>query len=67
MNTKQQEINLQHDSVLYREYTEYMKTGATNMQALVQVAITNELEVITVFDALLRAEHRDLQGASVGD
>lgn len=44
-----------------------MKNGATNMQALVQVAITNELEVITVFDALVRAEHRDLQGASVGD
>jgi len=67
MNSKQQETNLKHDSMLYREYTEFMKNGATNMQALVQVAITNELEVITVFDALVRAEHRDLPGASVGD
>lgn len=67
MNTKQQEINSQHDSVLYREYTEYMKTGATNIQALVQVAITNELEVITVFNALVRAEHLDLPSAPDGD
>ena len=46
--------------MLYQEYTEYMKTGATNVQALVQVAITNELEVVTVFDALVRAEHRNM-------
>lgn len=55
-----QKINSQQDLMLYQEYTEYMKTGATNVQALVQVAITNELEVVTVFDALVRAEHRNM-------
>lgn len=44
-----------------------MKTGATNIQALVQVAITNELEAVKVFDALERAEHRNLQGETGGD
>lgn len=52
---------------LYQEYTEYMRTGATNLQALVQVAIRNELEVLMVFDALVLAERRNLQGAVAGD
>jgi hypothetical protein len=67
MKIKLQEINSRQDAILYQEYTEYMKTGATNIQALVQVAITNELEAAKVFDALARAEHRNLQGAAGGD
>lgn len=62
-----QKINSQQDLMLYQEYTEYMKTGATNVQALVQVAITNELDVGTVFGALVRAEHRNMQGAALGN
>lgn len=50
-------VNSQQDSVLHQEYMEYMETGATNIEALVQVAITNELDVVTVFDALVRTEH----------
>lgn len=67
MKTKSQQINLQQDAILYQEYIEYMKNGATNIQALVQVAITNELDAVKVFDALVRAEHRNLQGTAVGD
>lgn len=67
MKIKPQDINWQQDSMLYQEYAEYMKTGATNIQAVVQVAITNELEVVTVFNALVRAEHRDLHSAVAGD
>lgn len=60
MKIKLQEIDFRQDTSLYQEYAEYMKTGATNIQALVQVAVTNELEVITVFNALVRAEQMDL-------
>lgn len=67
MKIKPQEIDSRQDSVLYHEYTDYMNTGATNIQALVQVAVTNELEVITVFDALVRAEQSDLHSAPAGD
>jgi len=67
MKIKLQETHSQQDAILYQEYIEYMKTGATNIQALVQVAITNELEAVKVFDALERAEHRNLQGETGGD
>lgn len=67
MKIKLQETHSQQDAILYQEYIEYMKTGATNIQALVQVAITNEMEAVKVFDALARAEHRNLQGETGGD
>lgn len=67
MKIKSQKIESLQDAMLFQEYTEYMKTGATNMQALVQVAITNELEAITVFDALVRAEYQNLQHPTVAD
>jgi hypothetical protein len=67
MKIKPQEIDSRQDSVLCHEYSEYMKTGATNIEALVQVAVTNELEVITVFNALVRAEQSDLHSAPTGD
>jgi len=67
MKIKPQQIDLRQDAILYQEYTEYIRTGATNIQALVQVAIANELEAVRVFDALARAEHRNLQGETGGE
>lgn len=44
----------QQDTALHNEYMECINTGATNVEALVQVAITNEMDVVVVFEALVR-------------
>lgn len=45
---------VQIDNALHNEYQDYINVGATNVEALVQVATANELSVIDVFDALVR-------------
>lgn len=42
------------DKALHAEYLEYIDAGATNVEALIQVATTNELSAMIVFDSLVR-------------
>lgn len=44
----------QIDNALHNEYQDYINVGATNVEALVQVATSNEMDVIAVFEALVR-------------
>lgn len=45
---------VQIDNALHNEYEDYINVGATNVEALVQVAQANEMDVIAVFEALVR-------------
>jgi hypothetical protein len=44
----------QIDQAVFREYMDYIDTGATEAEALMQVATANELTYGDVYDALLR-------------
>jgi hypothetical protein len=44
----------QIDQGIFREYMDYITVGATEAEALMQVATTNELTCGDVYDALLR-------------
>lgn len=45
---------IQIDNALHNEYEDYINVGATNVEALVQVATANEMDVVAVFEALVR-------------
>lgn len=45
---------VQIDNALHNEYEDYINVGATNVEALVQVAQANEMDVVAVFEALVR-------------
>jgi hypothetical protein len=42
------------DQAIFNEYMQYIDVGATEAEALMQVATTNELTCGDVYDALLR-------------
>jgi hypothetical protein len=44
----------QIDQAFFNEYMDYIAVGATEAEALMQVATTNELTCGDVYDALLR-------------
>jgi hypothetical protein len=45
----------QIDQAILIEYTDYIDVGATEAEALMQVATTNEVSASDVYDALLRS------------
>jgi hypothetical protein len=53
--TGNSKMNQAHnDQAVFREYIDYIDVGATEAEALMQVATTNELTCGDVYDALLR-------------
>ena len=57
METQLTEMKMQQakiDKAYLSEYHGYIETGATEAEAVVQVATTNEVSVCVVYDALVR-------------
>jgi hypothetical protein len=52
--TGNSKMNQAQDKALLNEYMDYITVGATEAEALMQVATTNELTCGDVYDALLR-------------